>query len=232
MDDFQSLEHLAYLEHTEYRAPTRNIGWGEEEEDKEILRQIFDELEITTKLASNSEDEDLTESTNNMLTDEHTTSGAFEDLAEDTNGKSRTSGSSTSAGSEMGGKSTSASEGSEMPIRSTGSSFNSWQGRVHFVTKEPPSRIDDRKEDDEEPTQPISVTNNDPWRIRFEVQRPKSNGNQPVGSPEFEVTTDPKFGGPEFEVTDRNTGKDTSSTFPSSIEIFETMPPCDTEFCE
>ena len=218
MDDFQSLEHLAYLEHTEYRAPTRNIGWGEEEEDKEILRQIFDELEITTKLASNSEDEDLTESTNNILTDEHTISGAFGDLAEDTNGKSRTSGSSTSAGSEMGGKSTSASEGSEMPIRSTGSSFNNWQGRVHFVTKEPPSRIDDRKEDDVEPTQPSSVTNNDPWRIRFEVERPQSNtGNQLLGSPEFEVTTEQKFS-PEFEVTtSQKTGKDTSSTFPSSM---------------
>ena len=40
-NDFASLEHLAYLEHTEYRVPMRNSGWGEEEEEREILRQIL-----------------------------------------------------------------------------------------------------------------------------------------------------------------------------------------------
>ena len=34
-NDFASLEHLAYLEHTEYRVPMRNSGWGEEEEERE-----------------------------------------------------------------------------------------------------------------------------------------------------------------------------------------------------
>merc|ERR1711971_338238 len=108
----------------------------------------------------------------------------------------------------MGDKSTSGSEGSEVPIRSTGSPFNNWQGRVHFVTKEPASsQADDQKEDDEEPTQSSSVTDNNPWRIRFEEHNPESNvGNQLVGSPEFEVTTDQKFGSPEFEVTDQKFG--------------------------
>ena len=206
LEDFQSLEHLAYLEHTEYRAPTRNIAWGEEEEDKEILRQIFDELEITTKLASSSRDEGLTESTNDMSTD-LSSAGSLGDLSEERSGKTTSAGSKSSGnstrpgGADLDGKSTTA-EAAEMPILPTGSSFNNWQGRVHFVTKEPPSHTVDEKE----PTQPSSVTNSNPWRIRFEVQRPQTNiGNSVVGSPEFEVTG-PKFGSPEFEVTDQKFG--------------------------
>ena len=160
----------------------------------------------------------MTESANNV-----SSADTFGDFPEEASSKYTPAGDKTtiSEGTEASSKST---LDSELPIRSTGSSLNNWQGRVHFVTKEPPSRSDKK-----EPT----VTNNNPWRIRFEVQRPESNiGNQLVGSPEFEVTTDQKFGSSEFEVTDKKTGEDTSTTFPSSIEIFETMPPCDTEFCE
>jgi len=273
LEDFQSLEHLAYLEHTEYRTPTRNIGWGENEEEKEILRQIFDELEITTKLASNFMEEDLTELSS---------ATTFEELSEETTGKTTSAGSKLEGNSSKSGetemKSTTAEEGaeikstteegSEIPMRSTGSSFNNWQSRVHFVTKEPISPIDAFDEEEsakepptqtheKEPTRPSSDTNSNPWRIRFEVEeRPQTNiGNSLVGSPEFEVSdpifgspefevsdpifgstefevSDPIFGSPEFEVTDQKASGDTSTTFPSSIEIFETMPPCDTEFCE
>ena len=194
LDDFQTLEHLAYLEHTEYRAPTRNIGWGEQEEDKEILRQIFDEMNVETTTELASKDTDFS----NKTTDRP---------AETTIKSAPTAG-------------------SEEQNRPTGP-FNDWQGRVHFETKELPSPTDDVEEYQEEPTQRSS--NDDSWRIRFEVERPQSN--EAVGSPEL-GGTDPKFKSPEFEVTDQNTGKGSSTTFPSSIEIFETMPPCDTEFCE
>ena len=234
LEDFQSLEHLAYLEHTEYRAPTRNIGWGEEKEEREILRQIFDELENTTKLASSSRDEGLTESTNDMSTDLSSAGSLLGDLSEERSGKTTSAGSKSSGnstrpgGADLDGKSTTA-EAAEMPILPTGSSFNNWQGRVHFVTKEPPSQTD--PVDKKDPTQPSSVTNSNPWMIRFEVQTPQTNiGNSLVGSPEFEVTG-PKFGSPEFEMTAHNTGspefevtdqktrEETSTTFPRSIEI-------------
>lgn len=183
-----------------------------------------------------------------MSTELSSAAAAVGDLSEETAGKTTSAGSKSSGksitppgGEEFDGKSTTA-EGAETPIRPTGSSLNNWQGRVNFVTKEPPSKTD--AVDEKEPTQPSSVTNNNPWMIRFEEQRPQTNiGNSLVGSPEFEAT-DPKFGspefevtahnvgGPEFEVTDQKTRGGTSTTFPSSIEIFETMPPCDTEFCE
>ena len=195
LDDFQTLEHLAYLEHTEYRAPTRNTRWGEQEEDKEILRQIFDEMNVETTTEHDSNDKDFSDKT------------TFRP-AETTIKSSQTAG-------------------SEEQNRPTGP-FNDWQGRVHFETKELPSPTDvDEKEYHEEPTQRSS--NDDSWRIKFEVERPHSN--EAVGSPGLE-STDPKYKSPEFEVTDQNKGKGSSTTFPSSIEIFETMPPCDTEFCE
>ena len=195
LDDFQTLEHLAYLEHTEYRAPTRNIGWGEQEEDKEILRQIFDEMNVETTTELASKDTDFS----NKTTDRP---------AETTIKSAPTAG-------------------SEEQNRPTGP-FNDWQGRVHFEAKELPSPTDvDENEYQKEPTQ--RSPNDDSWRIKFEVERPQSN--EAVGSPEL-GGTDPKFKSPEFEVTDQNTGKGSSTTFPSSIEIFETMPPCDTEFCE
>ena len=195
LDDFQTLEHLAYLEHTEYRAPTRNTRWGEQEEDKEILRQIFDEMNVETTTELASKDKDLSDKT--------------PDRPAETTIKSAPTA------------------GSEEQNRPTGP-FNDWQGRVHFETKELPSPTDvDEKEYQEEPTQRSS--NDDSWRIKFEVERPQSN--EAVGSPEL-GGTDPKFKSPEFEVTDHNQGKGSSTTFPSSIEIFETMPPCDTEFCE
>ena len=211
LDDFQTLEHLAYLEHTEYRAPTRNIGWGEQEEDKEILRQIFDEMNVETTTELGSKDKDFSDKTKQMATGRPTelTSEVFSDFAAETTIKSAPVA------------------GSEEQNRPTGP-FNDWQGRVHFETKELPSPTDvDEKEYQEEPTQRSS--NDDSWRIRFEVERPQSN--EAVGSPEL-GGTDPKSKSPEFEVTNQNTGKGSSTTFPSSIEIFETMPPCDTEFCE
>ena len=67
--------------------------------------------------------------------------------------------------------------------------------------------------------------------------------NQAVETPELDQEFDqgpevemPKHNfeaSPEFEVSTQRDGIDTSSTtFPRSIEIFETMPPCDTEICE
>ena len=240
-NDFASLEHLAYLEHTEYRVPMRNSGWGEEEEEREILKQIFDELEISTQVAPEAE------GLAGMKGDETTelpSVGVFEESIKETNGSSTTSRSSSSSS-----RSPSREEVKAEGHQTSSAPTSNWQGRVNFVTRGPTSIPTsaslDQTQEAEIKAGGGSVSNPEDWRIRFEMEeKPGSKiRNQAVETPELDQEFDqgpevemPKHNfeaSPEFEVSTQREGKDASSTtFPRSIEIFETMPPCDTEFCE